>query len=164
MVTAAAQAPCPHRLCLMHSIDPAEAPSQTHPPGGPARPLSWQSWGAALLTWPSAQTQPEMWNMGRIRRPPPVLCWALFLRRFRAQCPSLRPRRVLLRKKPGPIVLPMGSSSGQISCVTLGGPLVLTGTHCLYNRSGVLVNTGMTSGWPAHNTFSALSSYIYGLS
>lgn len=54
-VVAAALALCPYR-CLMHSID-LEAPSQTHLPCRPALALSQQSWVAALLTWPSAQTQ-----------------------------------------------------------------------------------------------------------
>lgn len=55
----------------MHSID-LVAPSQTRPQdgGGPALAKSQQSWGAALLMWPSAQTQTPM--VGRIRLPPPV--------------------------------------------------------------------------------------------
>lgn len=75
-----APTPTPHS-CLMHSIDLAAAPSQTHALCGPALVLSQQSWGAAQLTWPCAQTLSEMWGVGRIRRPPPVLCRALFLRR-----------------------------------------------------------------------------------
>ena len=48
-------APTP-RNCLMHIID-LVAPSQTRPQdgGGPALARSQQSWGAALLMWPSAQ-------------------------------------------------------------------------------------------------------------
>lgn len=89
----------------MHSIDRA-APSQTHPP---CLGIVSAVLGAALLTWHSAQTQPEMWGMGKIRHPLPVLCWKLFLRGARAR--GLQPqakRANAASQRSGPKALLMG--------------------------------------------------------
>lgn len=68
---------------------------------------------------------------------------------------------MLLHKQRGPVVLSMGTSSSQLSCVTLGGPLALSETAVYIMSMGYLgALNGMMSGWPGPWQLSALGCCI----
>lgn len=60
MVAASGAGSSPRPPQPLNAQHRSAAPSQTYPPCGPTLALSQQCWWAALLTWPSAQPQPEM--------------------------------------------------------------------------------------------------------
>lgn len=76
--------PRPHPMATYRSILIWRLLRLTLPPGLP--PYCLSSPGGGPL-WLGAQTQPGMLGVGRIRGPPPGLCWALFPRGPRAQRP-----------------------------------------------------------------------------
>lgn len=116
MVAAMALAPAPSPIAVLGTAWTWNlgAPPQTSPPCR-FTSLHIASTGLGEGKWLSAQTQPEMLGVKRIRCPAPESCAVLFLRRARAQHTRLRNwERYRSLQCPG---------LSQISCVTLSRPL-----------------------------------------